>query len=56
MNKLTEAQWHQVAEAGEIIMKDGHIAGVEESGEEVLFGHRLNNAGKDNHHTIGVGG
>lgn len=37
MNKLTQAQWHQVAAASEIIMRDGRIIGVVDDGEEILF-------------------
>ena len=37
MSNLTQAEWHQVAVASEVIMRDDRIVGVVEDGEQVLF-------------------
>lgn len=37
MRDLTSADWHRVAAADDVIIKDGRIVGVIEDGKEVLF-------------------
>lgn len=34
---MTQAQWHQVASADDVLWEDGQIVGVVEGGREIYF-------------------
>lgn len=37
MKELTQAQWHRIAAADELVNENGNIIGVIENGEVTLF-------------------